>query len=155
MSAVLEKVEKRAVVLNPQRRALAEQWRQEWVVNAEEGTSIEDVMEPAYWAHVSADMEQFDRVEVRMETGEWTADMIVTGVGRNWATVHLIQKHDLAAPSLSLINAASSHEVVWRGAQHKWGVRRLSDKEVIQSGFADKGTAQAWLNDHERKIQTT
>ena len=61
---------KRAVILNPQRRGLAEQMRQDWVVNAEEGTSVQDVLDPSYWAHIAAELQQYDHIEVRLETGE-------------------------------------------------------------------------------------
>ena len=41
MNAVVEK--SRTMTLTPARRALSEQWRQDWVVNAEDGTTIEDL----------------------------------------------------------------------------------------------------------------
>src|SRR5438270_251157 len=47
---------KSARILNPQRIGLAEQLRQDWVVNAEERTTIEEVMDPQYWAHIAAQM---------------------------------------------------------------------------------------------------
>ena len=60
----------RAVILNPQRIGLAEQLMQHWVVNAEEGTTVADVLDPGYWAHCAAQMQVYDRIDVRLETGE-------------------------------------------------------------------------------------
>ncbi len=144
-------VERRAVILNPQRISLAEQWRQDWVVNAEESTTIDDVLDPGYWAHTAGQMQKFDRVEVRLETGEWIADLIVVDVGRNWASMHLIQKHELEKPSAHPAMAAK-HEVLWKGPHLKFCVVRLSDKEILQSGM-EKNAAIVWLQNYEQTIQ--
>lgn len=149
MSAVLE--EKRAVILNPSRMALAEQWRQDWVINVPEADKIEDVLDFAYWSHVAQSMQQFDRIEARCETGEWTADLIVTDVGRNWAKVYLVAKHDLcpAGGSAGAPKASIKHRVEWKGPQRKHIVVRISDGAVIQEGIATKEAAQMWLLNYE------
>ncbi len=59
--------EKRALILNPQRMKLAEYERQDWVINAEDGTSPDDLKDPGFWAHVSAQMKPYDHVEVRID----------------------------------------------------------------------------------------
>lgn len=140
---------KRAVILNPQRRALAEQWRQDWVINAAEGETIEDVLDPGYWAHVASEMQKFDRVEVRIDTGEWVADLIVIEVGRNWAAMHLVKVHELRKPADSAA-MESKHEVLWRGNQHKWCVKRKADGAILSDGMADKATGLAWLANYEQ-----
>ena len=156
MNAVLERpVTAKTRTLNPQRMALAEQWRQDWVVNAEEGTTIEEVLDPSYWAHMAAHLQQFDRIEVRMETGQWVAELITKQVGRNWAAVHLVVKHDLEASQDLTPDTAKKHEVVWRGSQHKHCVVRLADKEILQSGISSKTEAQAWLDNYERTISVS
>ena len=139
---------KRVNILNPQRMGLAEQMRQDWIVNAEEGTIPSDVMEPSYWSHMSAQMQPYDRIDVRLETGQWLMELIVLGVGRNWAHVHLVAKHDLQ-PVEDSMPSAIKHKVKWRGAQHKHCVVRISDNEVLQTGFDTAGAAQAWLNNYE------
>lgn len=153
MSEVMEKPaeagEKRVVILNPQRRALRETWRQDWVVNAEVGTTVEDVMQPQFWAHVAADMQPYDRVEVLLETGEWLLELIAIGVGRNWVQMHLAQKYDLA-PLSEALPSATKHKIEWKGPQHKFAVIRIADSQKIQDGFASRGEASAWLSNHER-----
>lgn len=145
---------KRTVVLNPQRMGLIEQLRQDWVVNAEEGTTIQDVLNPAYWSHMSAQMQIYDHVEVRLETGEWILDLIVLGVGRNWATVHLAHKHDLQ-PVEDSMPSMQSLSVAWKGPQLKWVVIRLSDSEILQKNFESKGDAQVWATNHEAVVLKT
>ena len=154
MSAVLEMVSKRAVVLNPQRCALAEQWRQDWVVNAEVGTTIDDILDPAYWAHMAAQFQRMDRIEVRMETGEWVADLICTESGRNWAAMHLITKHVLQ-PATEQAAGPAQHEVIWRGQQHRFCIKRTSDNEILQANIPSKPEALAWLQNYEQVIAKT
>lgn len=151
---VAEKKSERVVV--EQRMALAEHWRQDWVVNAEDGTTVEELLNPAYWSHVSARMNPLDHVEVRAETGEWIVDLIVTGTGRNWATMFLAHRHDLQKiASQETPKQSVEHEVVFRGPQHKWGVKRLSDSQMIREDIPTKVEAMAWLSQYENTIQRT
>lgn len=150
MSAVLEEVKRRTRILNPQRMGLAEQLRQEWVVNAEEGTDVEDVLEMGYWAHMAAMFQKFDHIEVRLETGEWIVNLIVTGIGRNWAAVHLVNKLDLV--SVEEQPGSEKFKVAFGGPHHKWRVTRLADSEVIQAGFENRPAAEAWLRQYENSV---
>lgn len=140
--------QKRLVQLDPQRMRLAEFVRRDWAVNAEEGTSISDVLEPGYWAHKAAELNIYDHVEVRLETGEWVLELLVTGCGRNWAKMHLLHKHDLESTDTEL-PTAQKHFVKWKGAEHKYCVIRLSDNEVIFKGISDKAEASAQLKSYE------
>jgi hypothetical protein len=142
-----EKV-KRTVILAENRAALAEYERQDWVVNAEEGTTIEDVQEPGYWAHVAARMKPYDRIEVRLETGEWIAELVVVAVDRNWARVSLLGTYDLTVREGS-VPSAQKHKVLWKGPQHKFCVIRISDDQLVQGGFTDKDAANVWMRNHE------
>lgn len=154
MTEEVKKEAKRAVILNPQRMELAEQWCQHWVVNAEEGTTVSDVMDPQYWAHMAARMQPYDHIEVRLETGEWLLQLLALSVGRNYVQVHLLQKYDLQLVD-SELPAAQKHRVEWKGPQRKWVVTRIADSQVIQEGLADKAAAHGWLANHERVTATT
>lgn len=146
---------KRAVILNPQRIGLAEQLRQDWVVNAEEGTTIRDILDPGYWAHCAAQMQVYDHVEVRLETGQWVAELIVLDVGRNYARMFLSKQHDLADTPLDTPVGAVTHKTDWKGPQRKWCVIRLADSASVQEGFNDKQSAAAWMDNHIRVASTT
>jgi hypothetical protein len=90
MSEVLDKPaaqdekEKRAVFLAGDRMHLREQVRQDWVIDAAAGTTIEDVLDPQYLAHLATGIELYSRIEVLIESGEWMLELLVMGVGRNW-----------------------------------------------------------------------
>jgi hypothetical protein len=142
------------IVLTEQRMGLAEAMRHDWVVNAQEGTTVKDILDPTYWAYVAPKMSIYDRVEVRLETGEWVAELLVLGLDRNWARVHMLQLYDLI-PVAEAAPAPQSNEVFWRGPQHKWAVRRLADQEVIQQNFESKLAAAEWMRQHEQVVANT
>ena len=147
---------KRTLILNPQRIGLAEQMRQDWVVNAEEGTTINDVLDPAYWAHCSARMQPYDHIEVRLETGEWLLNLVVQDVGRNYARVFLASKLDFADSDISAPPAAAiTHKVEWKGPQRKHVVVRLADGAIIQEGISDKAAAFLWMENFLKTTATT
>jgi len=151
MSEVMDKpvAEKRAVILNPQRMGLAEQLRQDWVVNAEQGTTVPDVLDPQYFAHMASQLQQLDHIEVRLETGEWVLELLVTGVGRNYAQVHLLHKYDLQ-PTDESVAPAAKHRVEYKGPQQKHIVLRVADGAILQSGFDKKVLALEWLANYEK-----
>lgn len=141
--------EKKLTTLMPARMKLAEYERQDWVVNAEEGTKISDILEPNYWAHVAAKFKPYDAIEVRAEDGSWIANFIVLGCDRNWAKVHLLSEHMLSTADVSLTQA-TKHLVKWRGPEHKWSVIRLSDSQVLKTSFTSKDDACRWVIEHEK-----
>lgn len=145
---------KRDLILAPARMNLAEQWRQDWVVNAEKGTLVDDVMRPSYWAHMAEQMQPLDDVEVRLETGEWVLELKVLAVGRNFAQVYLKHRYDLVDATRPDAPQAQ-HRVDYLGPQRKHVVIRNSDSAAIKEGFSKKAEAQAWLDSHEAMIAKT
>lgn len=145
----------RKSLANPQRMQLAEQWRQDWVVNAEEGTTVDDVLNPTYWASVATQFQVFDKIEVRLETGEWILELIVMSVGRTHATVYLAKRYDLkelADPGVQQ-DFPKAFEITWRGIQRKFCVKRIADDTYVQESLPTKEAAQVWLDSHERAMQ--
>ena len=140
----------RTIVLAEARLGLSEHRRQDWVVDAAEGTAVSDLSNPAYWAFVAGKFNPFDRVEVRVETGDWVAELIVVDVGRNWARMHLTAMHDLSTAARAAPANAILHKVEYKGPYKKHCVIRLSDSMMIQEGIATKLEAEAWLANHER-----
>jgi hypothetical protein len=142
--------EKRSLILNPQRRYQAEQARNDWVVNAEAGTTINDVLNPAYWAHVAQDFTDYDHVEVRLETGEWVLELTVIEHDRSWAKMFVRHRYDLEEVE-PMPAPEARHIVDYKGPQLKHCVIRISDREVIQSGISTKVEAQRWMVDYEQR----
>jgi len=141
--------DKNTPILNPQRINLAEYVRQDWVVNAEEGISVEQVEDPAYWAHTSAKFKPYDHIEVRAEDGAWVAQFIVLDCSRTWARLFKIDYHKLTTSDVSMTQAIK-HEVKWKGPQRKYAVIRISDSAVITEGHATQEIAMISLKQHEQ-----
>lgn len=142
---------KKNPVLQPERMMLVEHGRQDWIVNAEEGVAVEQIMEPAFWAHTALKMKPFDYIEVRAEDGAWIAELRVLGCDRNWARVHLCHHYQLTTTDVSLSQAAK-HEVKWKGPHMQFCVIRLADQMTVKEKCETKESAALWLREHERVV---
>lgn len=142
-------VPKRSISIHPSRMKHAEHTRNDWTIDAEVGTTIEDVMEPGYFAHMAELMQPFDHVNVRMDDGTWAAYLIVTGTGRNWARVHLDRKIDLIIDQSAPLETVR-HKVDWKGPHSKFAVIRVSDGAKVKEGCTTRAEAEAWLTEHEK-----
>lgn len=142
---------KQSPMINSGRMRLAEYDRQDWIANIEFGTSVEQIMEPGYWALMASQLKPYDHIEARSEDGSWVAYLIVTGCDRTWARVVVDHVVKLTTSDVSQTEAVTAkHKVEWKGPQHRYSVIRLSDDERIKDGFHIKDEAYAWMREHER-----
>ena len=136
-------------VLMPERIGLAEDKRHDWVVDAEFGTTLEQVLEPSYWSHMASQMVPGDHIEVRAEDFSWVAYLIVHYSERTYAKVVLDRivriESSSEAPAVSL-----KHKTEWKGPHHKWVVIRISDSQMLHSGCKTRIEADEWLRNHEK-----
>ena len=142
---------KEAPILQPARMHLAEHARHDWVVDVEEGRSIEQILDPGFWAHCADQFQVFDNIEARAEDGAWIAELTVLQCSKNWAKVYLKQKYVLSS-TIVQDAASGTHEVKWKGPHLMWCAIRLSDGEVIQKSMPSKDAATLWLNEYEKGI---
>ncbi len=147
---VLPDPSNRVVRIDEARTALAEYARQDWVVNAEEGTKIEDILKPEYWSLVCVRMKPYDRIEVRLETGEWIAELLVLQADRLYAQVYPLKIHDLVGAENALKPMAPEYQSVWKGPQKKWCIIRLADNQLVEEGVDDKLVSQQHRVNFER-----
>jgi|SRR6185295_17573015 len=144
---------KRVVILEPQRMGEARFLRLDWVLTAEEGTTVEDILDPQYWAHIATKLTPLDRVEARIDTGEWLLELLVLQKGANWAKVKVLAKHDLDC-SEQPANTEGTCEVKWAGA-HKFRVVRKADAAIISSKHETRDDAMRAMAQYERTLATT
>lgn len=137
--------------LMPESMGLAESKRHDWVVDVSPGWMLEQVMEPAFWAHVAPQMEPLDRIEVRWEDCSMIAHLRVLYCERTYAKVALISKEDYGRISAEIPDSALKHRIEFKGTTLKFAVIRNSDNAMIQSGFKERTQAIAWMQDHERQ----
>lgn len=141
---------RRLMVLTEPRIGMREYRIRDHAVDAEEGTTVQDLVDPGYWAHVASHFEPLDRIEVRLETGGWVAELIVLARGTNWAKVKLLQHYEL--DGVAEDTESKAHIIKWRGPQHRHCIVRIADHAIIQSGFDSKEAGAAWLRNFESTL---
>lgn len=132
---------------NP-RFSLYEYQNQMWTATAETGTTLEDVLKPDYFANIANKLQQYDRICVRVDTGEWYAELLVVACGKNWAkTVSVldVEFSESVNDDEGRNEVFEAFSVAFRGPHCKWSVIRKSDSEVIKEHCATKSEAQGWL----------
>jgi hypothetical protein len=120
------------------------------VVTVEQGTTIEEIQNPAFWAHVSSRFQPYDEITARVDDGLWYAKLLVLVPGRNWAKVKLLHKWELSTSDVEQTAAAvaDGYEIKMRGPHLKWCVIRNSDQQAVKEGCGTRVEAQAWLDEH-------
>ena len=150
----MEAVAKKSLpVIMPARFGLAESKRNDWIADIPSGVTLEDVMEPSYWAHVGEQMQPLDHIEVRAEDGSWIAYLLVKMCERNYAKVALDRIVKLEVSAEAPVESIK-HKVEWKGPHHRFVVIRTADSQMLQNGFATRDLAAAWLKDHEKTVGT-
>jgi hypothetical protein len=149
MEKVIDK--KRSPQVMPERMFEAEYQRTQWVADVEVGVKVEDLANPAFWAHVSSKMRPYDHVEVRAEDGTWMAQLLVLACDRNWAKLHLLHHHNLTTSDVSLSQAAK-YDVQYKGPHKKHCVVRLADGEEIKTGISTKDEAHGVMREYEKTV---
>lgn len=140
---------KSSPVLMPERVGLADAKRHDWVVDAEYGVTLEEVLQPSYWSHVAPRMVPGDHIEVRAEDFSWVAYLIVHFAERTYANV-VVDRVVTIDKAQDLPAVSIKHKVEWNGPHHKFAVIRISDSQMLQSGFTTRGLADEWMRNHEK-----
>ena len=142
---------RRNLMLDPQRIQNAEYLRRDWVCTAEEGTTVDDILAPSYWCHIASQMGIYDRIEVRIDTGEFMLELLVKEVGRNWAQVVILHEHDLTS-KVDAEAVTDAYEAKFKGSLLKWCVIRKQDNQILQDKLEGKPAALAWIDTYQRTI---
>lgn len=147
-----EAAKKSSPVLMPDRMGLSEHKRQDWVVDIPIGVTLEQAMEPSYWAHVAEQMNPLDHIEIRAEDGSYVAELIVSMCERSYARVVLDRVVRLTQEKEAPVESIK-HRVEWKGPAMKWCVIRNSDNQVLRQEERTKDEAMRWLDDHEKTMR--
>lgn len=110
-----------------------------WFVDAPHNVSLKDIVRPEFWANVAPQLTARDRIEVYDEAGTYYAELMVTQVAeksatkpQNWAAVKLMRLVDLTKDDEEKTKALpAGFEAKYLGPVQKWGIRRLSDGNIV------------------------
>jgi hypothetical protein len=146
-SAAIENKANRKI--HPSRIKLGETARNIWCVYPEPGTSVETLLDPAYWSHWSEKMRPTDRIEVYPEDGCYFAELIVRFSTRQAAYVAPLRYVELGELALPNVN---EFRVKYTGPVHKHAVVRVRDSVMMQGGFDTSEGAMQWLALNSRSL---
>lgn len=143
---------------------LREVVRNVWTVFLTGEETIQDVLRPEFWKHVSGSLKRFDKVEVIFVTKEAYAELLVLSVKELAARVIVTSAVGIEIPKQvaltgsgkdlsNKIECPKGYKVVYgRGAQQKWMVIRLSDGEELTRGIDTEAEALLWAQQHSFEI---
>ena len=125
----------------------AEFARQVFRITSPAGVSIEEIIDPSYWAHVARRLTPYDIIEVVPEDGAFYARLIVVNTGKLFAKVQIIEKIDLNTPvNVTAAIAMNLFDTKYAGPNAKWRVIRKSDNAVVsKEPFGTQQEAEEWL----------
>jgi len=116
----------------------------------------DDILTSDYWSHVAAvrTIRVHDTFEVRCESGEWSAELIVTAVIGKVVRVRPVsvwtaENYNPETAGLSE-PAGEGVTVSYKGPALKWCIVRQSDKEMLKQGLASKGDAMREALEYEK-----
>lgn len=128
----------------------AENERNQWFVVPEAGTPFEALLDPSYWAHVSAKLRPCDEITINAEDGAYYGRLLVQDAGKLYAKVAKIEYVDLEKVEvLQGTPGLAGHEVKWKGPVLKWCVMRGVD--VLKDGM-QKSEALTWLGQYGKTL---
>ena len=115
-----------------------------WDVTVPAGTTVEEILDPGYWAHNAHRFNQFDTIRVCEASGAYVRDLLVLACSRTSATVTPMSGGYVRE------NAVTEHRghVVEFAAERGWRVVRKSDKQTIYEKAQTPEQALDWLKAH-------
>lgn len=133
---------------DPARFSLSEHVNCNWTATVQAGTALEDVLNPAFFANIANKLHPYDRIVVRVDTGEYYAELLVLDCARTWAKVFVLNKHALVKDETEMVEVDNQYEVKHLGPHNKWCVIRKLDKETIKEQCTSRQEANLWLSQH-------
>lgn len=115
-------------------------------------TKPEDVMDPAFWAHVAPTLKPWDVIRVHHEDGSWYLQALVVDAQKSGAQVEILVSKDLRSKVSIPAEILMRYEVVHRGPRG-WSVIRKSDRSVMVENHQTRGAADEWLRDNIYSIE--
>lgn len=145
--AVSAAVPKGFAVLESQFR-LRQHVNQDWCVAVPHGVTREQLLDPACWANIAAQLTVNDTIIAIPESGEFRIELIVTEIGKAMARTRVLRWNALVddvdeATAKDYAKVDEIMKVQWRGPAKdgKWCVDRKIDNARLFRGLEGKDEA--------------
>ena len=124
----------------------------EWFAELPPGATIEQVMEPDYWAHLAMLIRPLDTMEVFSEDGTWEALFRVMFVGPNEVKLSTLRvvEHEKVVGTASLSDV---YDIIYKSAITKWAVVNKQNGMIIKDKFFPRSEAVAFLRKHLETVK--
>lgn len=128
--------------------------QRQFVMRPERGTTLDEMLNPMYWANVAQRMTVGDTVLVRNESSQNIALLDVDVVQPFAVKVSIRWQREVerAQAEQSVTDIPAGYELKWRGPQNKFCILREADKEIVVSGAESKALAAARLREQLRLL---
>lgn len=130
--------------LAPKNFKPAEAKRNQWQVEPEYGTPPEALLDPSYWAHVSAQLRRGDVIYALSVDNSYFVELLVMDAGKLFAKVCQLRCIEITPAQMLNVTLPEGFEIKFRGPR-KWSV--LKGKDVLNENL-EKAAAEQWLTDH-------
>ena len=114
------------------------------------GTTIEQLLEPSYWANVARNFRPRQSLTVHWDDGSQLAWLYVIDCGRNWLQLGVVMHKEIVAAKRD--TSRDDYDVAFNGPVDLFRITRRSDRAVIKAGFATEADAVRFLADYKRKL---
>lgn len=132
-----------------------------WVVVLPEGYTVEDALQPAFWANVARLLERRFHyfIDILNDEHSLYARLYVRAVQENQLIVSQIGKTQTFGPDTetfgpSPINKGGALAAKWNVGKRGYDVVRVADGQIVQDGskFGVKEQALAWIDNHMKAM---
>lgn len=148
-----EAVKKQPALIPPD-LSQAEYNRNRFLARPPEGTTLADILNPDFWAHVARQFRQGDLLEVYPKDGAFYAELFVAEC-RKVGMINVLRLVKVSytplteEPQGKTKDESGTYSVVWRGTEKKHTVTRKLDNAIVSEGHATKQDAQRWIEEQE------
>lgn len=140
----------KGIPMQPTRLLTQEQAINVYFVTADEGTTIDDVMRPTYWAHVCRQLMPMHEVKVMCADGSWWAHLLVRSVGTTQATMFKLDHRELN--DMTVVQSESPFIAKYRGPTHMHCVVRKDNGAVEKTNFNTADEARMWIENQGKAL---
>lgn len=132
-------------VLSGRRLQLADYAFQRFGANVPTGTTLEEVLNPAYFRNFTNLLKPGSMILVLSEDFTLDVELRVLTVTNATVKTRILRDSSIKVAPIEAPDATDGKTVVWGGPKHKW--RIMENGTVLDHGFATKEDAEASISE--------
>jgi hypothetical protein len=135
--------------LHPRFFNAAEHVRAIYTATIPAGIEPKDLVSPAFWSHISANLRPWDRIECIAEDGAYFVELLVLSATQTDANVVQLNHKKLDRVQAGEADLLKDFEVSHTPATN-WRVLRKKDRREVATGLKSRSEAITWLATNQR-----